>query len=222
VAAPACREGGVSRLRSVPAPAWAALALVAALLLALLARDVRGWERSVGYGDERFQVAPGPNGLWEPHGARPLGGVARLLLGLDDDLDLRRAAQLERRSRPRDGSFRTTPQLATSTSAQVAFAGVQGSDAPAEVRSIAANEIGVLTLADVLADSSQASELSPRAVRKFTEASTLDPENPVAQANLELVLTLLQTDDPRVDPEAPARGSGSGAGAGATSGKRGF
>jgi hypothetical protein len=212
----------VSRLRSIPAPAWAAVALAAALLLALLARDVRGWERSVDYGDERFQVSPGPNDLWEPRGARPLGGVARLLLGVGDDLDLRRAAQLERRSRPRDGSFRTTAQLATSTAAQVAFADVQASDAPAAVRSLAANEIGALTLADLLADSSQASELSPRAVGRFREAAILDPDNQIAQANLELVLTLLEVDDPRVDPEAPSSGGGSGAGAGATTGKRGF
>lgn len=212
----------MTRLRSVPAPAWAVLALLAALVLALLARDVRGWERSVDYGDARFQVSPGPADLWEPDGTRPFRGVARLALGLDDDLDLRRAAQLERGSRPRDGSFRTTGQLAASTSAQVAFADVQAGDAPAAVRSVAANEIGVLTLADLIADSSQAAELSRRAVRAFGEAATIDPGNAIAQSNLELLLTLLQVDDPRVDPEAPSRGSGSGAGAGASPGKRGF
>jgi hypothetical protein len=206
----------------VPTPVWAALALLAALVFALLARDVSAWQRSIDHGDERFQVSPGPADLWEPGGTRPFRGVARLALGVGDDLDLRRAAQLERRSRPRDGSFRTTSQLAASTSAQVAFADVQASDAPAEVRSLAANEIGVLTLADLLADSSQASELSRRAVRTFGEAATIDPGNEIAQSNLELVLTLLQVDDPRVDPEAPSRGSGSGAGAGASSGKRGF
>lgn len=212
----------MSRLRRIPLPVLAGAALVLALLLALLARDVRGWERSVAYGDDRFQVSPGPAELWEPTGMRPLGGVAASALGLGDDLDLRDAARLERLSSPRAGSFRTTDQLALSTSAQVELAEVQQSDAPRELRSLAANEIGVLTLADLLADSSQAAELSARARRKFVEAVTLDAGNEAAQANLELVLTLLQNDDPRVDPEAPSRGGGSSSGAGAATGKRGF
>lgn len=213
----------MSRLRRVPTPAVAALLLVLALVLALLARDVRGWEKSTVYGDERFQVSPGPPGLWEPDGFRPLRGVARLALGLGDDLELRRAARLERLSSPRGGSLRTTDELALGTSAQVAFADVQTSGAPAEVRSLAANEIGVLTLADLLSNSSQAAELSPRAIRKFTEAATLDPSNQVALANLELVLTLLQGADPRVAPEGePVRGGGSSSGAGASRGRRGF
>jgi hypothetical protein len=209
-------------LRRIPRPAVAALLLVLALLLALLARDVRGWEESVTYGDERFQVSPGPPELWEPDGFRPLGGVARVALGLGDDLDLRDAARLERLSSPRAGSLRSTGQLALGTSAQVAFAEVQTGGAPADVRSLAANEIGVLTLADLFSDSSQAAELSPRAIRKFTEAATLDPANEVALANLELVLTLLQGDDPRVAAEGdPARG-GSSSGAGASRSRRGF
>ena len=213
----------MSRLRRVPAPAVAALLLVLALLLALLARDVRGWEQSTAYGDERFQVSPGPNDLWEPGGFRPLRGAARLALGLGDDLELRQAARLERLSSPRRGSLRTTGQLAVGTSAQVAFAQVQTGGAPDEVRSLAANEIGVLTLADLLSDSSQSAELSPRAIRKFTEAATLDPTNQAALANLELVLTLLQGADPRVAPEGePVRGGGSSSGAGASRGRRGF
>jgi hypothetical protein len=212
----------VSRLRRIPLPVLAGVALLLAVLLALLARDVRGWERSVAYGDDRFQVSPGPADLWEPGGVRPLAGAAALALGLGDDLDLRDAARLERLSRPRSGSFRTTNQLALSTAAQVGLSEVQQSDAPRELRSLAANEIGVLTLADLLADSSQAAELSPRARRKFVEAITLDPGNEVAQANLELVLTLLQNDDPRVDAEAPSRGGGSSSGAGGSTGKRGF
>jgi hypothetical protein len=213
----------VSRLRRVPAPALALAALALAVLLALLARDVQGWERSVAYGDERFQVSPGPEDLWEPDGVRPFAGLARPALGLDDALELRRAARLERLSRPRAGSLRSTAQLAQATSAQVGFAEVQAGGARDEVRSLAANELGVLTLADLLADSSQAAELSPRAIRSFTEAAELDPGNEAALANLELVLTLLQGDDPRVEPEGdPVRGGGSSAGAGASTGKRGF
>lgn len=213
----------MSRLRRPPAPVLALAALVVALVLALLARDVRAWERSVAYGDERFQVSPGPPELWEPGGLRPLRGVARVALGLDDDLDLREAARLLRLSRPRAGSLRSTGQLAQATSAQVLFADVQRGGARDEVRAVAANELGVLTLADLIADSTQAAELAPRAIRAFTEAATLDPDNEAALVNLELVLTLLQGADPRVAPEgAPVRGGGTAAGAGGRRGRRGF
>ena len=200
----------------------AAAAVVLAVLLALLARDVRSWEESVEAGDRAFQVSPGPNGLWEPDDAR-LEGLARSLLGVDDDLELREAGQLLRRSRPRATLQRTPAQIAIGTSAQLGLSDVQQSDAAPEIRSIAANELGTLAFADVLSDSSQASERAKRGVQKFTEAVKLDPRNEAAMFNLELLLTLVRAQDPRVDPEgATARGGGTASGAGSGSGGRGF
>jgi hypothetical protein len=202
----------------------AAVALLLAVLLALLARDVRAWQHSLERGDASFQVAPGPDGLWEPKGRMLPGGLARSALGLDDDLRLREAAQLLRRSRPRAAEARTTRDLAEATSAQVAFAGVQQDKAASKrLRSIAANELGVLSFADVISNPDQAAERSRKALQKFVEAIRLDGANRAAMANLELMLTLLRADDPRVDPEGvDTRAGGSSAGAGSSSGGRGF
>jgi hypothetical protein len=202
----------------------AAVALALAVVLALLARDVRRWDESVADGDRSFQVTPGPTGLWEPDEQTVPGGLARRALGLDDDLRLRRGAQLLRRSRPRSAEQRTTSDLAEATSAQVAFASVQQDEgSPARLRSIAATELGNLSFADVISNTDQAAERAQRAVRKYVEAIRLDPANHAAMANLELVLTLLRADDPRVDPEGlDSRGGGSAAGAGGSGGGSGF
>jgi hypothetical protein len=145
------------------------------------------------------------------------------MLGIDDDLKLREAGKLLRRSRPRRTIQRTPGQIALATSAQLAFAEIQGGDYPRELRSIAANEIGTLAFADVLSDSTQASERARKGVQKFTEAVRLDASNEAAMINLELLLTLLRAADPRVDPEgATSRGGGAASGAGSSSGGRGF
>jgi hypothetical protein len=201
--------------------AVAALALVLAVLLALVARDVRRWDASLADGDRRFQVAPAAEGLWQP-GGRSVGGVARTLLGIDDDLALREAGQLLRRSRPRAGLQRTQGQIALATSAQVALSEIQGGDYPRELRSIAANEIGTLAFADALADTFQAAERAQAGVQKFREAVSLDPENDVAMLNLELLMTLRRAQDPRVDPAGVTRGGGGAPGAGSGGGGRGF
>jgi hypothetical protein len=197
-------------------------ALLAALLLALLARDVRRWEQSLAAGDRSFQVTPGPDGLWEPE-AGQLRGPARAVLGIDDDLTLREAAQLFRRSRPRSAEARTTGDLAEATAAQVGFAELQRGESSRGLRSIAANQIGILAFADVISNTDQAAARAQKAAQKFVEAIRLDSSNRHAMANLELLLTLVRASDPRVDPEGDvSRGGGAAAGAGSSSGGRGF
>lgn len=164
--------------------------LLLAFLLALVARDVRRWDESIAAGDERFRLSPGPDDLWRPGGWTPTGELAVTLLGLRDDLRVREAAQLYRRSRPRSESLRTPKMVAYATSAQVALGQVQQSDAPLRTRSMAANELGVLALVEMQTDPAQARDHARRAIAKFTEAVQLDPENTAARHNLELVLTL--------------------------------
>ena len=197
-------------------PLVAAAALVGlALLLALLARDVRAWQETVPEGDRTFQARPGDTTLWAP-AAPALGGVSKQLLGLEEDLRLRRAARLFRLSRPRAGLQRTPKELSYATAAQVIFGELQRGDHPRDLRSSAANELGVMALVDALADPTQSQGLTRRAVQKFTEATKLDPANEEARLNLELVLTLLDTGDPRIKSldEQAGRGPGSGAGSG--------
>jgi len=199
----------------------AALALLAAVFLALLARDVQRWERSLDTGDRRFAIAPGPADLWEPQ-ARLVPGVSRKLLAIDDDLGFRQAAQLFRRSRPRAAAQRTQADLATAASAHAALTSVErGDDDPAR-QAAAASALGILNLSDALSDSTQAALLFRKSVAKFNKAIRLDPENREAAANLELVLRLAQAVQSRVEAEEGARGAGSSAGAGSGSGGSGF
>lgn len=201
--------------------AGAAALLLAAGLLALLARDVRAWQEVLPAADRGFQVTPGREGRWTPDGL-VLGGASRSLLALEDDLRLRRGAQVFRRARLRS-SPRNLNDLSLGSAAQVAFGEIQSGGDPPAIRSIAANQLGVLALVEALSDPSQAGVMSRRAVQKFAEAVRLDPSNEVAQANLELVLTLLDTDDARLGFEDEAtRGGGAGTGAGSSEGGSGL
>ena len=216
----AARTGGMAVKSNRLPLALAAGALLLALVLVLAAREVRLWNESLTVGDRLFQLSPGPRGLWEPDGWRIGGGVAPTLIGLDDDLRLREAAQLFRRSRPRTGSARTAQMLAVATSAQVDFAEIQDSDAPAHLRSIAANEQGALAFAELQSDPSQAREHAGRATRKFVEAIRLDPANSIARHNLELILTIRE--EGRGAFAFDEGGGGSNAGAGSSRGGSGF
>jgi hypothetical protein len=201
--------------------AIAGVALLLALILALAARDVRLWNESVAEGDERFQISPGPDGLWEPDPGTFTAGVVPSLLALDDDLRLREAAQLFRRSRPRSETLRTPHMLSFATSAQVRFAQIQQSDAPPRLRSIAANELGALAFAEMVTDPTQARDHARRATQKFIEAVLLDPTNAAARHNLELIQTMRQEGRGALGfDEGDA--SGPSAGAGSTQGGTGF
>lgn len=199
----------------------AAILLLLALVLALVARDVRRWDESMAAGDQRFRLAPGPDGLWRPAGWTPTRDLGATLLGLEDDLRLREAAQLYRRSRPRSETLRTPKMVAYATSAQVALGEVQQSGAPSRVRSMAANELGVLALVEMQTDPTQARDHARRATAKFTEAIRLDPANTAARHNLELVLTLREQGRGALAFE-DGDDRGVGAGAGSTQGGSGF
>lgn len=199
----------------------AGAALLLALVLALVARDARLWDESVAAGDERFAVAPGPDGLWEPDGWTLTGGLMLFMLGLDNDLRLREAAQLYRRSRPRSETLRTPRMLSYATTAQVRFAQVQQSDAPEPLRSMAANELGALALSEMLSDPTQARDHARRASQKFIEALRLDPANAAARHNLELIQTLRQQGRGALGFDE-GLGSGSPTGAGGSQGSSGF
>lgn len=190
----------------------AGAALVLALLLALGAREVRLWDESIAAGDRRFQLSPGPAGLWEPTAWRLGGGLSPRLIGLGDDLRLREAGQLFRRSRPRGGTSRTPQMLSVATTAKLDLASIQDSDAPDRIRSIAANELGALAFAELVSDPSQAREHATRAAQKFVEAIRLDPGNATARHNLELLLLLRQEGRGAFAFEEGDEGSTTGAG----------
>jgi hypothetical protein len=71
----------------------AGLALAAAVILLLLALDVRRWEHRVAADDVAVTVNPGRQDLWRLSETIPFG-AARRMLGLDDALAYRQALQL--------------------------------------------------------------------------------------------------------------------------------
>ena len=69
----------------------AAAAAAGAVFAALAASDVRAWDRALARGDARFATTP-VRARWAAE-ARVPGDPARRLLGVGDDLALRRAVQ---------------------------------------------------------------------------------------------------------------------------------
>ena len=193
----------------------AASALALAVLFAVLAIDVAAWRASFEDGDRGFdRSAPGRN-VWEPDGAA-LPGLSRSLLGVDDDLQFRRAVVLFLSSDPDQESARTLRESVFATRAVVALREVQGSRSqPRTRRALAANLVGILSLADAMTDRQQASALLRTSAKSFTEAIALDPTNDAAPANLELVLKLAGERRERFETEA-----GGGAGSGGRGGRR--
>ena len=69
----------------------AGLLVVAAVVVALLAADVRSWPSALASGDSVYAATPG-RASWTP--STRLGGLAEQLLGTRDDVAQRRALQL--------------------------------------------------------------------------------------------------------------------------------
>ena len=112
------------------------------------------------------------------------------MLGLDDDLALRRAIErvparapavdvLQPERRPAGGS---------KARAQIALAAVEREAPRARDRSIAANLIGVLAFQEARGDPIHAAEAIQRAAQAFRRAILADGANEDAKSNLELIL----------------------------------
>jgi hypothetical protein len=198
-------------------PSRFALAAGAAALAVgalLLADDVRSWDEALREGDARLAQAPAAS-RWQGDAVLP-GDPARRLLGLGDDLALRRALRAflvaERTPRAFDGGLRRTRarSAAEAELAEVAAGGQRRHG------SLAQNLFGVLVFrTGRVADGSTGEE---RSVAAFETAVRLDSGNADAKHNLEL---LLQRARARGTREGPGTGSGPrgtgrrGAGAGA-------
>jgi len=195
--------------------ALACFALAAALLL--LAVDVSRWREALRGGDVRYRVMPEEAGLWRPQQLLPLG-LARSLLGLEDDLAFRRALRAIRLARL-EGGFYSDPKLALLRGdAQARLQAVAEDDADPARRSRASGLLGVISFAGALTEGRDRAALLQEAVADFQAAIALDPGNDEAKANLELVLQRsrgLQAAEGAGGPNPSPGGSGAkGAGAG--------
>jgi hypothetical protein len=178
----------------------AVVALALGLVLALLAVDVFRWRDHLEHADSRFAAAAGDRAMWEAPQVLPFD-AARRLVGVDDDIRLRRAIQTFRLSRP---TLPPQNQFDAALRAEAAFAlaRVAGSDSSREGRSVAALLEGALSFELARTEQIGAQVYLERTVDAFRRAVRLDPTNDEAKYNLELVLNLLR------DVEDPSRSSG--------------
>jgi hypothetical protein len=159
----------------------------AAVLLALLARDVGRWPEALRTGDVAA-ADPAHAGLasWSADETLPFS-PAQHLLGLGDDLAFRRAASLFRRAYPHDQEFESSPQgTAARVRAETALAHEIRTDPDRRRASTASNLLGILALVDVASSRNTQAPID-RSVFEFQDAIRLDPGNEQAKANLELL-----------------------------------
>ena len=191
----------------------AVVALVLAGALAVLAHDVRRWQRAVDRGDVRFLVQPTEPGLWAgPRGSS--GDLARRLLGLDDDLEFRHAEALFVRGHIPVSTYDLERRRLTARGSAVALLEqLEARDGPAWRRARAATLLGLTDFEDAQGDSDDGPALVRRALASFRTAARADPGADDAKADLELMLTLLRGGHRGLQP-AGQEGAAAGAGAG--------
>jgi hypothetical protein len=164
--------------------AGAAVCLAASVLLALLAADVRTWQRTLR-GDDLAATGASSSAQWHAQTTLPFD-AARRVLAFDDDLAFRRAVALFRQAQAPAQIDRTAP-ADVRVSAQVVLARIVHSDADRRRASAAANLLGVLALVDATSGATGSATPIERSIFELQEAVRLDPDNEQAKANLELV-----------------------------------
>jgi hypothetical protein len=164
-----------------------AACFVGAIFSFLLAIDVATTSASLRDDDVRYRARPTER-LWEPRQLVP-GGIARTLVGVDDDLLFRRALRATRLSHPESPGFSDPSYVVNRADASAWLTDVVQGDSSNERRSAAANLLGVLSFSDAIADYSNRGRLLASAAGRFRQAISLDPENDEAKHNLELTLS---------------------------------
>ena len=175
----------------------AALALAVALGFALLAGDVRRWDRALVSDDLRFQAGPPRDELWRVTVTLPFG-TTRRLLGVEDDIAYRRAVALFRLGRPRERAALRPELLAVRGAAQIELRRLSQIDVDRPRRSRLANLLGVLAIAEPRDVGAERVTLLQAAAAHFQTAARLHPGNDDAKYNLELTLRRLRAERGRV------------------------
>jgi hypothetical protein len=188
----------------------AGVALVLAAVLALLAADVRTWRDTMRADDLRFQLSASAKADWGTSTLLP-SGVARSVLEVDDDRELRRGVAAFRAADRARGFSRSRVRGA----AEAALAGVAASSDATAHASQAFDLLGILAFSD--STSGRRATPVERSLAAFDNAVRRDSENTAAKYNLELLLRLLEAEGERrgPNPTPGPRGSGRrGAGTG--------
>jgi hypothetical protein len=207
-------EARVSRRIALP---LGALALLAAVALGLVARDVRRWQDAVRRDDVRFLVTPVEPHLWRGPGG-PSGRVARSLLGIGDDLRFREAERLFVRGHVPASTFdREKARLGARGAAIARLDVVARSDPVAWRRVRASTHLGLLSFEDAQGEPDNGPALIRRALDLFVGAARANVGSDDAKYDLEVLLTLLRQQARQGREPGGERGeAGGGVGAGVT------
>jgi hypothetical protein len=199
--------------------AGAALCLAVAAIAALGARDAGAWQDSLRAGDVAAAAQKPTTPSWDASEAA-LFGLARRLLGVDDDLAFRRGVALFRRAHTGIPSFDTSlAGTALRIAAEAALAREIRTDSNGPRASTAANLLGVLSVIDATSPAGSPTPIE-RSIFEFEDAIHLDTTNEQAKTNLEL---LYQLTAPPNTPQGSNRRQGrSHAGASASSPGHGY
>jgi hypothetical protein len=177
-------------------------ALALAAFLAVLAADVLRWRGHLEAAALDVGGRPGDTKVWIAETRLP-GDPAATLLGVDDDVALRRALQLFRLGNPRRPA-RNQNDLNIRLAADARLADVGDSESSPAIRSRAALLRGVLSLEAARGEPLRAATLLRRSLADMRTAIRLDDRHTDAKYDLELVLRLLRT----VEEEPPQGGQG--------------
>jgi hypothetical protein len=169
--------------------AAAALCLAVATIAALAARDAGAWQSSLRAGDVQATGAHPGTSSWTTDETAPFG-LARRLLGIDDDLVFRRAVTLFHRAHTGIPSFDNgLAGTAVRVQAEAELAREIRTDPNRARASAAANLLGVLSVIDATSPTGSQTPIE-RSIFEFEDAIHLDQTNEQAKTNLELLYQL--------------------------------
>lgn len=165
-----------------------------AVVLLLLAVDVRRVDASFRASDLAYREQPGKNELWRPRRILPFDAAGRML-GVGDDVAFRRGVRLFRVSAGNPNLYLDSRFDPGRGRAQITLTRVAFSDEDGARRSRAENFLGVIAFGSALRDQSSRETFLVNATAAFQAAIRDDPENGEAKYNLELALIWLEAVD---------------------------
>ena len=168
----------------------AVVAVAVAVVLALLASDLRSWQRAVGDGDLRFTQNPAV-ATWNASTVLP-ASLSRGILGLGDQLAFRRASRRFTVVDALGCGFDNCISEARARGALEATLTTLTHTGNLQRDSAANNMLGILAFADSRSTGPNTPAPVDQAVGDFTTAVELDPSNEYAKFNLEWLLEQLR------------------------------
>jgi hypothetical protein len=175
--------------------ALAGLLVAAAVLVALLAADVRAWPAALNGGDAVYAATPG-RATWTP--STRLGGLADGLLGVQDDVAGRRALQLYSLSIGLHQRLDNALDVQTARAQALNALASAARDPDPHDASQARTLLGILTFGASASGGSQ--NQVDAAIADFTDAIRADPSDVFAKFDLELLLRLTAAHGTRIGP----------------------